>query len=205
MINKTTFQKITTLFFTTLMITSIFMAFLVPMVAGASTSTMSIIPTTHEVLEGETVTVSIIIDNATDIAGAMARIEFNPSIVSVASVEDGTSFGLIASNYNNIEGFIRMAAARTDVVGVDQIVFANITFQGISPDTSELIFTNAETNCVNGTMSDAAFNNDAIAVNEEPQLIDPVPVPGLTLIGQVASSSLLLAITAFGLMKRKGD
>ncbi|NKQ38513.1 MAG: hypothetical protein HF967_03400 [Methanosarcinales archaeon] len=34
---------------------------------------------------------------------------------------------------------------------------------------------------------------------------EPIPVPGLTLIGQVASSSLLLSITAFGLMKKKRD
>jgi len=129
---------------------------------------MSIRPTTSEVLEGEKVTVSIIVDNAADIAGGMVTIEFDPSIISVVSVEDGASFTTIAFNYNNTEGFVRMAAASASAIGIDQIIFANITFQGIHPNTSELIFTDARTNCVNGIMSDAAFNNGEITVIPRP-------------------------------------
>ncbi|NKQ39431.1 MAG: PKD domain-containing protein, partial [Methanosarcinales archaeon] len=126
--------------------------------------TMSIIPTTNEILEGETVTISITIDNAADIAGGMVTIEFDPSTISVVSIEDGASFTAIAFNYSNTEGFVRMAASSASAIGIDQIIFANITFQGIHPNTSELIFTDARTNCIDGQMSDAAFNNGEITV-----------------------------------------
>ncbi|NKQ39252.1 MAG: hypothetical protein HF967_07280, partial [Methanosarcinales archaeon] len=137
-------------------------------------TTMSIIPATNEVLEGENVTISIIIDNAANIAGAMATIEFDPSIVSIISTED-VSFGLIAFNYNNTDGFVSMATARATAIGMDQAVFANITFQGVSSNISELTFTSAETNCVDGFMSDIAFNNGAIIVIPRPVSIDITP------------------------------
>ena len=101
---------------------------------------------------GETFTVSIIVTDVTDLYGSGLNLRFNPDVLQAISVDhgeflgsDGTFTLQIVSTYNNTDGSVDIAEARTGPVGIDGtgrlgIIVFNATAEG----TSHLNLTTAD-------------------------------------------------------------
>ncbi len=104
-----------------------------------------------EVVAGpdEELTVSLYMENATNIAGYQARFTFDPSVVQVESIE-GVDFSDPIATIDNEEGFVFMTAAAAD--GQDNPLFANITLSVVGEA---------------GTATDLSFDEEDTKVNNE--------------------------------------
>ena len=162
------FKKSISITVALMMISSLFVLTIPMAMAETPHSTMSVIPTTTTILENETITISIAIDNTTAVAGGMATLSFDPTIVNISSVDFSNYFGAVSYNISDTEDIIRMAAARTDAIGEYNAIFVNITFQSIAQGSTDLILSNTQVNCVNGLMATANSNDGSISVIAPP-------------------------------------
>ena len=164
------FKKSISITVALMMISSLFVLAIPMAMAETPHSTMSVIPTTTTILENETITISIAIDNTTAVAGGMATLSFDPTIVNISSVDFSNYFGAVSYNISDTEGIIRMAAARADAIGEYNAIFVNITFQSIAQGSTDLILSNTQVNCVNGLMATANSNDGSISVIAPPPI-----------------------------------
>ena len=83
------------------------------------------------------IAVPVEISNASAVAGGSLKILFDSSIVKVKAVTSG-DFNEPVANIDNENGFVHIAASRATAVGIENAVLANITFTGISEDSTAL-------------------------------------------------------------------
>ena len=83
------------------------------------------------------ITVPVEISNASAVAGGSVKILFDSSIVEVKAVKAG-DFNEPVANIDNENGFVHIAVSRATAVGIEKAVLANITFTGISEDSTAL-------------------------------------------------------------------
>ena len=112
--------------------------------------------------DGE-VTVPVEILNATDVAGGSVNISFDSSIVEVQTVTSG-HFGTSLFYIDNTNGFVRVAAAGTTAVGMEEAVLANILFKGTSEGHTDLNIRDALLNFEDGTTTTPAAIPGSITV-----------------------------------------
>ena len=119
---------------------------------------------THHASVNEEISIDLIIGNANEIAGGMAEIKFDNSIVRVKEVSSG-DIGMLAHNISNPEGFVRMSTARARAIGIDEVRFATIVFESISDGSTNLHLTDfSRTNCDKGIMAPATLFDGTITV-----------------------------------------
>ena len=83
------------------------------------------------------ITVPVEISNASAVAGGSVKILFDSSIVEVKAVKAG-DFNEPVANIDNENGLVYIAVSRATAVGIENAVLANITFTGISEDSTAL-------------------------------------------------------------------
>ena len=127
---------------------------------------------THHASVNEEISVDLIIGNANEVAGGMAEIKFDNSIVRVKEVSSG-DIGMLAHNISNPEGFVRMSTARARAIGIDEVRFATIVFESISDGSTNLHLTDfSRTNCDKGIMAPATLYDGTITVGTPPATND---------------------------------
>jgi len=109
------------------------------------------------------VTVLINISDAESVAGGVVNISFNPSIVSVEHVAAG-DFGDPVANINNISGWVKLVAARSDNVNKNEAVLANVIFRGMSAGTTDIQILYASLNNEGGALISPLLSDGNITV-----------------------------------------
>ncbi len=120
---------------------------LAPAIAIATSPIISIDSYTLDV--NSNVTVSVVITNASAVAGGSVEIIFNPSIVNAEEVLPG-DFGAPTSKIDNANGSVHVAASRVSAVGLDEAILTNISFVGVSGGYTGLNIENATLNSEDG-------------------------------------------------------
>ena len=111
-------------------------------------------------------TVPINISDAESIAGGVVTISFDPAIVSVESVAPG-DFGDPIANINNIDGWVKLIAARIDAVNKNEAVLANIVLKGFLPGQTNVDFTYASLNNETGLLIAPAVSSGSITITND--------------------------------------
>lgn len=123
---------------------------LAPAIAIAASPIISIDSYTLDLDVNSNVTVSVVITNASAVAGGSVGIIFNPSIVNAEEVLPG-DFGAPASKIDNANGSVHVAASRVSAVGLDEAILTNISFVGVSGGYTGLNIENATLNSEDGS------------------------------------------------------
>jgi hypothetical protein len=110
-------------------------------------------------------TVPITISDAELIAGGVANISFNPSIISIENVVAG-DFGTPVANINNINGWVKLVAAKIDKVNKSEAVLANLIVKGFLPGQTNVSITYASLNNETGGLIKPAIHNGSITITK---------------------------------------
>jgi len=110
-------------------------------------------------------TVPITITGAESIAGGVVNISFDPTIVSVESAGAG-DFGAPVANINNINGWVKLVAARFDAVNKSEAVLANLIFKGFSPGQTDVCITRVSLNNETGVVIISSVVNGSITLEQ---------------------------------------
>jgi|GEM_PF-6386084 len=119
----------------------------------------------YEFAPGETQTLTVETD-ADSVAGHQTRIEFDPDMVTVESVEAGDIGSAIVVNRDNENGTVTAAQAQAGETDAPTLLNLTVTFEGDEGDSAELAFDreytslfDAETNAIDVAWRDATIQS----------------------------------------------
>jgi len=133
-----------------------------------ATASVTLSPSSAQVTVGETVVVDVRINNVEDLYGAEVELSFDPSLLEVTALTNGSVPypDFVIKNYDNGAGTISYAATqlnpRDPFTGSG--VMARITFRGKAVGTSQVTFTGCLLSDRNGVVIPSNAYNGSVTV-----------------------------------------
>ncbi|MEA1992038.1 MAG: CARDB domain-containing protein, partial [Thermodesulfobacteriota bacterium] len=125
----------------------------------------------------DTVTLPIMLGGIANYGTGTIKLTYNPSVVHVTDVTDGSDSEILAHAVNNTVGFANISAMNTDGVSGD-VIFANVVFDATGVGSTQLAITVDKLEDITYNSLPVTISNGTISVTDPsppPLLIDLTP------------------------------
>ena len=125
-------------------------------VTDGTTVAVTIADTTANL--GDAVTLPIMLGGIADYGAGTIKLTYNPTVVYVTEVTDGSDSEILAHTINNTVGVVNISAMNTDGVSGD-VTFANVVFDAVGVGSTQLTITVDK-------LKDIAYNSLPVTTSE---------------------------------------